>query len=61
MPVKESTHTELSDSDFDELVSEEDDNAEAKPNLSVDTALLLRGSLQRPRHSTLNTKHLHGK
>ena len=57
MPTK---NVDLSDSDYDELVSEAEYDDDIKPSLSTDTNVLLRGSLQRPRHGTLNTKHLHG-
>jgi hypothetical protein len=55
MPPKK-VDFELSDDDFDEIISDDEDQ---KPNAS-DPALVLRGSLQKPRHSTTSTKHLHG-
>jgi len=52
------TAEDLSDSDYDELVSEDEgDDVKSK---TTNPNALLKGSLQRPRHVTLNTKQIHG-
>jgi hypothetical protein len=55
MPPKQ-TEIELSDDDFDEIISDDED---AKPNKN-DPVAVLRGSLTKPRHTQTSTKHLHG-
>ncbi len=59
MPFKDLDYADLSESDIDELVSDGDGD-DTKLNVAGDSNRLLRGSLQRPRHSTLNSKQLHG-
>ena len=62
MPVAAIQPADLSDSDYDELVSDggaNEDEHDARPT-TVDATRLLKGALQRPRHVMFNTKHLHG-
>ena len=61
MPVADIKPADLSDSDYDELVSDggAEDDQDSKPTAN-DSTRLLKGALQRPRHVTFNTKHLHG-
>ncbi|ORY27368.1 hypothetical protein BCR39DRAFT_538518 [Naematelia encephala] len=59
-PKRDATAAQLSDDDDDEYLDEliQSDDEDIKPDVNSNSKLL-KGALSKPRHTLLNTKHLH--